>query len=1281
MSSPQPSEFEQFYRDASLAIALLEVARRQKEEPEYVPAKSVKAKDPFPWQKRLAKRVCGGDWPQAIALPTAAGKTACIDIAVFALACGAAGAPRRIFFVVDRRIVVDQARLHAENLAEVLRAARSGILKDVAEALRDIADPGWRITSEQDRRKVRPLDVYGLRGGMYRETAWARSPLQPTVIASTVDQVGSRLLFRGYGVSDSMKPIHAGLVGSDALILLDEAHCAKPFDQTMQLVKKYRDQGEGARPPFHFVSLTATPAGDVPTERDEEDDRADPVLGKRIAASKPASLVLAEKAKGKNAGTELVKVLEKHARELAKEFACVGIIVNRVKTARELKAKLGVAAVLLTGRMRPVDRDKLLKERLRPLLSNAEGDLPRFVIGTQCLECGADFDFHALVTECASLDALRQRFGRLNRVANRPAAKAIIVLRADQTEPKEKESERDPVYDNSLAHTWSWLLNHANGKTEDHVPWIDFGISSIRAKWDETPVETRLHVNAPVSDAAVLLPAHLDAWVQTNPVPALDPDPALFLHGREKPGQPDVQVVFRSDLGENPRLWADIVALCPPSSSEAITVPIGVFKAWIAAQDFDDQTGDVEGGAMASAEKDKPTRSALRWRGPEKSKIVEVPSEINPDEVYVVSCANEDPESLGDFPFGLIDHAEEAFQHSRDKAVLRLPGLKLDEDDPDFEELLSAAVRTAVVAEHPDWPSEVVDHLTRKAKRTYDKYPQPLTGFIVTGKKRLHKFDPTYLDDSEPAESYLGEPVKLAEHSRGVAEYAGRFAGACDLDVEVYIQAGLWHDLGKLDPRFQAMLKQCSPRTVVGAPLAKSARSPRTNWERDQARQVHRYPRRARHELLSAALVSAKTDDDLLLHLIATHHGSARPFGDPVEENDAANTPCRQELFCLKPDSCRQTIKTWNAELPERFWRIVRQFGWWGAAYREAIFRLADHAQSRAEQEGMEKTTNASDPEPLPFPGLIAPRPRHVLPLPGLDGANPLAYLAALGTLVVCHRLARAHDCPPWLQGPVSLSWDRHTPVLHFPGTPPAPEALVEFWAAHCPCVLDVHPARFAVALFENKDDLARRFRQYAVGEGGADREVLDWIGAHLSDIAPEATSQLLTVRRDYFPDNLRSILGRCRSEHLFRALFRPWDYADALDNQSLHWEPSEDRRHAYQWHMPSGDPTRKKRGGMLGANRLALEAWPLFPLIPTGGRLATRGFQGNRARDTFWTWPLWRQPLSRDAVASLLGLRFAPSAETTPPDFRPLGVFAVFRLQRILVGKTPNLTTAVAIA
>jgi CRISPR-associated endonuclease/helicase Cas3 len=1238
MSLPKPEQFAEFYR-------------------------AVHGFDPFPWQMRLAKRACGGDWPRAIALPTAAGKTACIDIAVYALACGSKDAPRRIFFVVDRRIVVDQAKMHADHLAAALRDASSGIVKDVAHSLIELA---------QDER---PLDAYALRGGMYRETAWTHSPLQPTVIASTVDQVGSRLLFRGYGLTDSMKPIHAGLVGNDALILLDEAHCARPFDQTMQAVEHYRKWNESPAP-FRFVSITATPTDDVPTERDEEDDRNHPVLGKRITASKPAALVVAEKAKGKNAIAELVNVLEKQARDLSGAFACVGIIVNRVKTARDLQKKLGEHAVLLTGRMRPLDRDRLFNEKLRPLLSNADGVPPKFVIGTQCLECGPDFDFHALVTECASLDALRQRFGRLNRVANRPTAKAVVVIRSDQVE----DSSEDPVYGDSLAKTWSWLKSLAINDE------FDFGIAAIRSAIDGVDV---LPLNAPSSDAPVLFPAHLDCWVQTNPIPRPDPDPAWFLHGPSQPGQPDVQAVFREDLGSDSGKWGDIISLCPPSSSEAVPVPIGVFKNWLAGEAIDDQSSDVEGEAGTAEEAQSIKRFALRWRGPERSGIVSQVEDVTPDDVYVIPCSEQGVEALGDFPFGLTDYAQEAFQRSHDKAILRLHDLNIPEDAGRAEAaiMVSDAIRAMeekLTDDSPAWLRRAVDALKAAKNREVD--PHPLGGLVVKSKRRLGQFDPTYLDDSEPSESFRGQAVTLFDHSRGVAEYAKRFAKGCGLDPDLYYQAGLWHDLGKLDPRFQAMLKQCSPRTAVGEPLAKSARLAQTKQERDEAREVHRYPTGARHELLSAALVARKTDDDVLLHLIATHHGSARPFADPVEENDAAKEPFKtpqlfEHAFDL-PTSAQQ-IASWNAVLPERFWRVVRNFGWWGAAYREAIFRLADHAQSRLEQEKKLQVTKSADVRPPSFPPFAPHCNLQSLLLPGLDGANPLGFLAALGTLVVCDQISQADDPPDWLRGRVALSWSRHTPILHLPGSPTREEfiaCLVDRLAS----ALEKHPASLALSFFGKPNDMASRLRECMRKSSAVDRVTLDWVTCQLSEIVSGGTSQLLTVRRDYFVDNLRSILARCQSGHLFRSLFQPWDYADALDNQSLHWEPSEDRRHAYQWHMPSGDLTRKKRGGMLGANRLALEAWPLFNSVPAsdrGDRLSTRGFRGNRANNTFWTWPLWCEPLTPDGVASILGLAHIQAEGRISSGIRQFGIFTVFRLQRILVGKTPNFTTSSAIA
>jgi CRISPR-associated endonuclease/helicase Cas3 len=1149
-------------------------------------------------------------------------------------------------------------------------------LQDVADSLRELTQDEQAI--EQDKR---PLDVYALRGGMYRETAWTRSPLQPTVIASTVDQVGSRLLFRGYGVSDSMKPVHAGLVGNDALILLDEAHCSRPFDQTMQAVENYRTWKDPSGPlaPFRFVSLSATQLGNEPPERDEEDDRQHPVLGKRIRASKPAALVVAEKAKGKNATTEMVKVLEKHARELSNEFACIGIIVNRVKTARELKARLGEDAVLLTGRMRPLDRDKLFVNKLQPLLSNAQGELPKFVIGTQCMECGADFDFHALVSECASLDALRQRFGRLNRVGNRPTAKAVIVIRGDQIE----DTSDDPVYGQSLANTWQWLKS----KLIDDL--FDFGVSAVCAATDGIDLAP---LNAPTENAPVLFPAHLDCWVQTHPIPEPDPDPAPFLHGPKRSGQSDVQVVLRRDLGDNPRLWADIVSLCPPSSSEAVPVPIGVFKRWLAAEAREDQSGDVEGEPNVPVEDDAIRRSALRWLGPERSSIVIDGEKITPDDVYVIPSNSEEIESLGDFPFGACDYGEEAFQHSRDKALLRLPELNIleDADRAEAANLVNVALQVVedkLTGDSLSWLRLAIASLRAPEAREVD--PHPLGGVVVTGKRRLHKFDPTYLDDSEPTESFRGRAVTLIDHSRGVAEYAQRFAKGCCLDPNLYAQAGLWHDLGKLDPRFQAMLKNSSPRTAVGVPLAKSARSPRTKSERHEAREVHRYPPGARHELLSTALVATKTDDDLLLHLISTHHGSARPFAAPVEENGVAKKPFRTPEFfdeTFELPSAAQQIADWNDELPERFWRVVRRFGWWGAAYREAIFRLADHARSRAEQDGDTKPT---DVKALPFSRSTKRHPMYPLPLTGLDGANPLAFLAAIGTLVVVNELSGSENCPAWLAGDTALSWgtaiSSYAPVLHLADAPPSSSSFTDFLAERLARSPDNHPAKWVVGyLTKENSEVVEQIRELRGHHNPADRPYLDWVSALACETVPEGASQLQTVRRDYLMGNLRSIMQRTTAEHLRRSLLVPWDYADALDNQSLHWEPSEDRRHAYQWHMPSGDPTRKKRGGMLGANRLALEAWPLFPSFPAGEkRLATRGFEGNRASDTFWTWPLWRQPLTRDAIASILGLPLSRmrAAVNGPVEFEGFGVSVVFRLQRILVGKTPNFTTAVAFA
>src|SRR5229473_6098841 len=98
---------------------------------------------PFPWQKRLVDQVCSTrQWPEQIAMPTSSGKTSLIDIAVFLLALESDRSPfdriarLRTFFIIDRRVVVDEAGEHSKKLAWALETASAGIVSEVATRLR-----------------------------------------------------------------------------------------------------------------------------------------------------------------------------------------------------------------------------------------------------------------------------------------------------------------------------------------------------------------------------------------------------------------------------------------------------------------------------------------------------------------------------------------------------------------------------------------------------------------------------------------------------------------------------------------------------------------------------------------------------------------------------------------------------------------------------------------------------------------------------------------------------------------------------------------------------------------------------------------------------------------------------------------------------------------------------------------------------------------------------------------------------------------------------------------
>src|SRR3569623_2082991 len=193
-------------------------------------------KRPFAWQQRLLETIVADKaWPSVLDLPTGSGKTTCSDVALFALALDAGSdarerwCPRRIAMVVDRRIVVDQVAERGRKLLRALTTSQDRVVHAVAKRLLSLTRAGEE-----------PLGVFTLRGGMPKDDGGARTPDQPLVVASTVDQAGSRLLMQGYGVSQGMKPIHAGLLANDTLLLLDEVHLSEPFRQTLVQLARLR---------------------------------------------------------------------------------------------------------------------------------------------------------------------------------------------------------------------------------------------------------------------------------------------------------------------------------------------------------------------------------------------------------------------------------------------------------------------------------------------------------------------------------------------------------------------------------------------------------------------------------------------------------------------------------------------------------------------------------------------------------------------------------------------------------------------------------------------------------------------------------------------------------------------------------------------------------------------------------------------------------------------------------------------------------------------------------
>lgn len=977
-------------------------------------ASSAVSPTPFPWQQQLVEHVIERGWPATLDIPTGLGKTTALDVAVFTLAMSrldhdVVTLPRRIYMVIDRRVVVDQSFVHARELqAALARAEPETVTARVAEALRPA-----RLAHHDERTDNTPpaLAVGRMRGGVTWSWRWLDRPDQPAIIVGTVDQLGSRLLFGGYGVGRSIRPIDAALTGSDALVLVDEAHLARPFLTTVRDALRIGAADNPLRlAPTRTVVLSATtghapePRLTIDVRRELEHDTA----AKRLRAPKTLHTVEA-KITRKRQVPDTARTLARVAKQLGSTHDVVAIVANTIAVARAAFDELrgddidDDDVVLITGRQRPIDRDVLWARWAdRISAGRARQDGPtRYVVATQTIEVGADLDFSAMVTESASLDALAQRLGRLNRRGSWQDAPAVVV------HPSSVD-DTDPIYGAGRLETWTWLSARTTptsvtpaSRTITLGYGIDVSPLALHLMMRDLHADERDALRMPEPVTPVLFPWILERWTHTMPEPLNAPSRGDFLHGCER-SQPTVDVVWRhggSDALGRERtvgLLASSVDLLPPSTSEAMTVPIWAVRAWLeGAKDSAAAVSDVDAaGVTVDIPNDMRRRpppalvvgdgETAPYRGLLRpGDTVVVPTWLGGADAYGWNPgATADVVDVADLAVHALGH-QGTTRRSR-RAVLRM-------DPRTLEPLMGndEAVRTALdrLRPPPDDEGEgeapeinTVRGQLEHLHEALGPHPAGLRGLlaetieqmkdhdrlaIIAYDQRLERsgvgmssvstdtrfvmvhapeaYDIWVEDRSAAGSSTTGHRVTLQDHHVAVAIRARSFAeelGLSDALVDAIEQAAVLHDWGKADPRFQQMLNGgVAPPMHL---LAKSGMDPAKRWAFRRARELSGYPTGMRHEAYSAMVAHAATaahpERELITHLVAAHHGRGRPLPQHTID-DAPRT------YKAAPDGQDIAVTT-SADLdwaqPNRFATLNARFGPWGLALLETIVRLAD---------------------------------------------------------------------------------------------------------------------------------------------------------------------------------------------------------------------------------------------------------------------------------------------------------------------------------------------------
>jgi CRISPR-associated endonuclease/helicase Cas3 len=914
---------------------------------------------PLEWQQRLFDQFLKNEIPSSLDLPTGLGKTSVMAIWLLARAFNPS-LPKRLVYVVDRRVVVDQAT-------------------DIAESLRNKLQERQELSDLQTLLQLgnEPLAVSTLRGQFVDNRQWLSDPAKPAIIIGTIDMIGSRLLFEGYGVSRNMRRYHAGFLGADSLCVLDEAHLCLPFEALLQTVADYPalhpvETKKQFIPSFKCLSLSAT--GKQSGKQAfglEDNDLQDEVVVKRLNAEKQLTLEVGKE------GDSTSELLSERAWQLKDSGQRILIFCTKREDAKNIKKDLDKrikqenATNLLTGGRRVQERQRLvgwLTEQGFIAGTQKQSETPAFLIATSAGEVGIDLDADHMVCDLVAFERMVQRFGRVNRRGEKQARIKVVAITPklpsgkqpavlDVTEPKPpveppesadkaalKQYKQDQkAFDKALKAYQKAQEKHAQavaGYQQSAKAFLSYQAQLeivTQLQGDASPgaiLALKQNVSGQLLASAIseeplrpaLTRALVDAWSMTSlEQHSARPEVEPWLRGWLPNKEPETTLAWREYLpwrdDEAAPNAAEVEAFfdhAPIHLSETLDVP--VYQAvntllkrmkhmpkdqpnYPVAIVLDHSGKLIKGGALTALRMADMKPDDLRTLLTNRQVIVTRKLGGLSEEGLLDDAA-------GDEKLKTLDHGWDA------EDLQRVVGYRIIQAGTE-----NSTDETQVDTEAN--PKETGWHTVHRFNVTLNEQEESSKTWIIQvyrGEASPQQGDPAITSFNQSLRSHLHwageEMAKIAAQLALPAEYAHMLV--------VAIKA---HDLGKDRDRWQNAMK--APPT--GRPYAKTKGG-------GNLKSLAGY----RHEFGSLADVANDAGinqlpaelQDLALHLIASHHGYACPVIAPIDPNAPPS---------ILGERAQQAAL--------RFARLQRQWGAWGLAWWEAVFRAVDHRASKNSKE------------------------------------------------------------------------------------------------------------------------------------------------------------------------------------------------------------------------------------------------------------------------------------------------------------------------------------------